>query len=85
MPPLTERVMIYVRQESEEAFTALHLVPPTAEGLIRALENKYNINARNIHSLYRKNKEGHVVKMDDEMITYYTNEDAFLMTVSSDE
>ena len=26
VPPPTERIMIYVRQETEEAFTALHLV-----------------------------------------------------------
>ena len=28
VPPTTERIMIYVRQESEDAYTALHLVRP---------------------------------------------------------
>ena len=26
LPPSTERIMIYVRQETEDAYTALHLV-----------------------------------------------------------
>lgn len=36
-PPPCERVMIYVRQENELAFTPLHLVPPTSLGLIDAV------------------------------------------------
>ena len=33
-PPTNERIMIYVKQETEDAFTALHVKPPTAQGLI---------------------------------------------------
>ena len=36
-PPPLERVMIYVRQENELAFTPLHLVPPTSLGLLDAV------------------------------------------------
>ena len=36
-PPPCERVMIYVRQENELAFTPLHLVPPTSLGLLDAV------------------------------------------------
>ena len=34
-PPSCERIMIYVKQETEDAFTALHVKPPTAQGLIQ--------------------------------------------------
>lgn len=36
-PPLNERVMLYVRQESEDVYTPLHVVPPTAAGLLNAV------------------------------------------------
>ena len=81
MPPTSERIMIYVKQESEEAFTALHLKPPTIQGLISALESKYKINGRSIRHLHRVNRFQHKVKIDDEMITHYTNESAFYMQV----
>ena len=32
VPPTNERIMIYVRQESEDAYTALHLVRTNKEG-----------------------------------------------------
>ncbi|XP_030558075.1 protein grainyhead isoform X2 [Drosophila novamexicana] len=35
-PPTTERVMLYVRQENEEVYTPLHVVPPTTIGLLNA-------------------------------------------------
>lgn len=36
VPPLNERVMLYVRQDSEEVYTPLHVVPPTTSGLLNA-------------------------------------------------
>lgn len=36
-PPLNERVMLYVRQESEDVYTPLHVVPPTTSGLLNAV------------------------------------------------
>lgn len=36
-PPLSERVMLYVRQDNEDVYTALHVVPPTTNGLISAV------------------------------------------------
>ena len=62
-------------------YTPLHLVPPTVHGLIGAIENKYKINATNIRFLYRKNKDGIVAKVDDDMLRHYCNEDVFLMQV----
>ena len=81
IPPVSERIMVYVRQETEDVYTPLHLVPPTVHGLITAIENKYKINASNIRFLYRKNKEGTVAKIDDDMLRHYCNEDEFLMQV----
>ena len=62
-------------------YTPLHLVPPTVHGLITSIENKYKINASNIRFLYRKNKDGIVAKIDDDMLRLYCNEDVFLMQV----
>jgi len=84
-PPTLERIMIYVKQETEDAFTALHVKPPTAQGLIGAIESKYKINGNNIRYLFKQNREGHKVKIDDDMITYYTNEAAFIMQVHISE
>jgi len=81
VPPTNERIMIYVRQESEDAYTALHLVPPSVPGLIAALESKYKISASNIRYLYRKTRLGVNAKIDDDMLRFYTNEDVFLMQV----
>lgn len=36
-PPLNERVMLYVRQETEDVYTPLHVVPPTTAGLLNAV------------------------------------------------
>ncbi|KAJ8938291.1 hypothetical protein NQ318_020350 [Aromia moschata] len=59
-PPLNERVMLYVRQENEDVYTPLHVVPPTTLGLLNAIENKYKISASSIKNLYRKNKKGFI-------------------------
>ena len=65
----------------QDVYTPLHLVPPTVQGLIGAIENKYKISATNIRFLYRKNKDGIVAKVDDDMLRHYCNEDVFLMQV----
>ena len=62
-------------------FAALHVKPPTAQGLIGAIESKYKISGNSIRFLFKQNREGHKVKIDDDMITYYSNEAAFLMQV----
>ncbi|KAL5274995.1 GRHL2 family protein [Megaselia abdita] len=57
-PPLNERVMLYVRQENEDVYTPLHVVPPTTGGLFNAIENKYKISVTSINNIYRTNKKG---------------------------
>ena len=73
--------MIYVKQETEANFTALHVIPPDFGGLVKAIENKYKINGRCIRDLFKQSVRGHKVKMDDDMISHYSNEAAFLMQV----
>ena len=73
--------MIYVKQETEANFTALHVMPPDFGGLVKAIENKYKINGRCIRDLFKQSLRGHKVKMDDDMIAHYSNEAAFLMQV----
>lgn len=45
VPPLNERVMLYVRQDAEEVYTPLHVVPPTTSGLLNAVSTQ----ARNLY------------------------------------
>ncbi|XP_026319803.1 protein grainyhead isoform X5 [Hyposmocoma kahamanoa] len=80
-PPLSERVMLYVRQDTDDVYTPLHVAPPTTQGLLHAIENKYKISSSAINNLYRKNKKGITAKIDDEMLAYYCNEDLFLLEV----
>jgi transcription factor CP2-like protein len=44
-PSLNERVMLYVRQETDDVYTPLHVIPPTTQGLLNAVSAKpyYNI------------------------------------------
>ncbi|KAL5274991.1 GRHL2 family protein [Megaselia abdita] len=84
-PPLNERVMLYVRQENEDVYTPLHVVPPTTGGLFNAIENKYKISVTSINNIYRTNKKGITAKIDDEMLSYYCNEDIFLLEVQQVE
>jgi len=85
LPPPEARMVVYVRQENEEIFTPLHLVPPTVPGLARAIETKYNVSATAIRYLYRRNKKGITAKLDDDLLKFYCNEDTFLMQVTAIE
>ena len=85
VPPSDSRMVVYVRQENEEIYTPLHLVPPTVPGLARAIESKYNVSASAIRYLYRRNKKGITAKLDDDLLKFYCNEDTFLMQVTAIE
>ena len=85
IPPSDSRMVVYVRQENEEIYTPLHLVPPTVPGLARAIESKYNVSASAIRYLYRRNKKGITAKLDDDLLKFYCNEDTFLMQVTAIE
>ena len=77
--------MIFVRQENEEIFTPLHVVPPTVLGIVRAVSAKYQIDCVDIRYLFRRNTRGIVARVDDDMVRYYCNGDVFLMKVLATE
>ncbi|XP_075586404.1 grainy head isoform X7 [Dermatophagoides farinae] len=80
-PSLNDRVLLYAKQENEEVFHPLHLVPPTLVGLAWAIENKYKLEAKNIRNIYKRCKKGITVQMDDDMVKHYSHEDTVLLEV----
>ncbi|XP_017488916.1 PREDICTED: protein grainyhead-like, partial [Rhagoletis zephyria] len=74
-------VLLYAKQENEEVFHPLHLVPPTLVGLALAIENKYKLEAKNIRNIYKRCKKGVTVQMDDDMVKHYSHEDTVLLEV----
>ncbi|CAL8285130.1 unnamed protein product [Lota lota] len=75
----SQRVLLYVRTESEEVFDALMLNTPTLTGLREAISEKYGIQKDNIGKMYKKCKRGIFVNMDDNIIKHYSNQSAFLI------
>ncbi|CAL8273248.1 unnamed protein product [Merluccius merluccius] len=75
----SQRVLLYVRTESEEVFDALMLNTPTLTGLREAISEKYGIQKNNIWKMYKKCKRGIFVNMDDNIIRHYSNQSAFLI------
>lgn len=41
VPPINERVMLYVRQDAEDVYTPLHVIPPTTQGLLNAVSTDF--------------------------------------------
>jgi len=56
-----ERVMLYVRQESEDVYTPLHVTPPTVQGLLNAVRNILRLFSfiSPTHTLTSHNKHFH--------------------------
>lgn len=77
-----QRVLLYVRTNSEEVFDALMLNSPTLSGLREAISEKYGLQKETIGKIYKKCKRGIFVNMDDNIIQHYTNQSAFLIEVS---
>ncbi|KAK1793353.1 hypothetical protein P4O66_011419 [Electrophorus voltai] len=77
-----QRVLLYVRQESEEVFDALMLETPTLRGLRRAISEKYSLQEDTIGKIFKKCKRGIFVNMDDNIIEHYSNHSAFLIEIS---
>ncbi|XP_078537383.1 grainyhead-like protein 3 homolog [Lissotriton helveticus] len=76
---LSQRVLLYVRQESEEVFDALMLKTPDLHGLRNAISEKYGLPEDRIHKVYKKCKRGILVNMDNNIIQHYSNHMAFLL------
>uniref|UniRef100_A0A183BNC9 CP2 domain-containing protein n=1 Tax=Globodera pallida TaxID=36090 RepID=A0A183BNC9_GLOPA len=84
-PRTSERIMIYVRKQGEEIFTPLHLVPPTLGGLARAVSEKYNLDESKIEAFYKQCLKGLTVKIDDDMLRHYSNQDTFQIELKQSE
>lgn len=84
-PRSSERIMIYVRKKDEEFYTALHLVPPTINGLARAICEKFNLEEPKMYEAYffKQCANGDTVKIDDDMLKYYSNQDTFIIDIKS--
>ncbi|GAA6099571.1 grainyhead-like transcription factor 2a isoform X1 [Tachysurus ichikawai] len=77
------RVLLYVRKESDEVFDALMLKSPTVKSLIEAISGKYSLPIEKMGKIFKKNKKGILVNVDDNIIEHYSNEDAFVLSVES--
>ncbi|KAI4544697.1 hypothetical protein MJG53_002432 [Ovis ammon polii x Ovis aries] len=74
-----QRVLLYVRRETEEVFDALMLKTPDLKGLRSAISEKYGFPEENIYKVYKKCKRGILVNMDNNIIRHYSNHVAFLL------
>ncbi|KAG7159077.1 grainyhead-like [Homarus americanus] len=52
-PPLTERLMLYVRQDGEDVYTPLHLVPPSTVGLRSADEDLHKLALQKVKPSFK--------------------------------
>nr|XP_021323104.1 grainyhead-like protein 3 homolog isoform X3 [Danio rerio] len=77
-----QRVLLYVRRESEEVFDALMLNTPNLKGLKEAISEKYGMQEDTIGKIFKKCKRGIFVNMDDNIIEHYSNHSAFLIEIS---
>uniref|UniRef100_A0A914VQU6 Grh/CP2 DB domain-containing protein n=1 Tax=Plectus sambesii TaxID=2011161 RepID=A0A914VQU6_9BILA len=77
----TDRVMLYVRKREEHVFTPLHLVPPSLEGLLNAVVDKFALEREKITGVFKQCRKGVTVKVDDEMLKHYCNEDTFVIQI----
>ncbi|KAL0967266.1 hypothetical protein UPYG_G00250060 [Umbra pygmaea] len=73
----TEKVLLYVRKDTEEVFDALMLRTPTLAGLLEAVTEKYKLPLEKMGKVYKRSKKGILVHMDDNIVKHYSNEDAF--------
>ncbi|XP_053310674.1 grainyhead-like protein 3 homolog [Spea bombifrons] len=81
----SQRVLLYVRRESEEVFDALMLKTPDLKGLRNAISEKYGLPEERINRVYKKCKRGILVNMDNNIIRHYSNHVAFLLDVTEVE
>ncbi|KAM3933246.1 grainyhead-like protein 3 homolog [Leptodactylus fuscus] len=73
----SQRVLLYVRRETEEVFDALMLKTPDLPGLRKALSEKYGVPEERISRVFKKCKRGILVNMDNNIIQHYSNHMAF--------
>ncbi|XP_078094036.1 grainyhead-like protein 3 homolog isoform X2 [Mustelus asterias] len=76
-----ERVLLYVRRESDEVFDALLLKTPNLNGLKNAISEKYGLLEERICKVYKNCMKGILVNMDDNIVQHYCNHAAFLVEI----
>ncbi|GCB66401.1 grainyhead-like protein 3 homolog isoform X1 [Scyliorhinus torazame] len=76
-----ERVLLYVRRESDEVFDALLLKTPNLNGLKNAISEKYGLPEERICKVYKNCIKGILVNMDDNIVQHYCNHAAFLVEI----
>ena len=84
MQPASKPVLLYIREENDEVFDGVMLTSPTKQGLLNALNEKYGIEVNKVKKLYKKNRKGITVKIDDNILQHYSNEDTFCLYVSTE-
>jgi transcription factor CP2-like protein len=50
--------MLYVRKREEHVFTPLHLVPPSLEGLLNAVVDKFALEREKITGVFKQCRKG---------------------------
>ncbi|MEE6484957.1 hypothetical protein FKM82_014114 [Ascaphus truei] len=81
----SQRVLLYVRRETDEVFDALMLKTPDLKGLRNAISEKYGLPEERIFKVYKKCKRGILVNMDNNIIQHYSNHVAFLLDMKEME
>uniref|UniRef100_A0A8R1I6A9 CP2 domain-containing protein n=1 Tax=Caenorhabditis japonica TaxID=281687 RepID=A0A8R1I6A9_CAEJA len=80
-PGLSERIMLYVRKREEQIYQPLHVVPSSLAGLALAIANKFGADPDKVTGVYKQCAKGITVKLDEEMLRHYCNEDTFIISV----
>ncbi|CAD6186222.1 unnamed protein product [Caenorhabditis auriculariae] len=80
-PRPSERIMLYVRKTQEQIYTPLHVIPPTLAGLAQSIAAKFGVEPEKMSVVYKRCAKGITVKVDDEMLRHYCNEDTFMIDV----
>ncbi|VDK85814.1 unnamed protein product, partial [Onchocerca ochengi] len=73
--------MLYVRKRDEQIYTPLHIIPPSLTGLIQAVAEKFGVESEKISGLFKQCTKGVTVKLDDDMLKHYCNEDTFIIDI----
>ncbi|GMS99523.1 hypothetical protein PENTCL1PPCAC_21698 [Pristionchus entomophagus] len=84
-PRPSERVMLYIRKPTDTIFTPLHVVPPTLVGLAQSLCHKFGVDETKVTAIYKRCLKGVTVKMDDDMLRLYANEDLASVEIEAQE
>ncbi|ESP01212.1 hypothetical protein LOTGIDRAFT_157385 [Lottia gigantea] len=81
--PKESKVLLYVKEKQDTAFTALMLKQPNVQSLLQAIEEKYKIASSSTKNLFKKSTKGILVKMDDNIIQHYSHESTFNIEIKS--